>query len=64
MATAASSKFLAVDRESCTARIEAGAFGPDLEEQLQAYDLTLGHFPDSFLHSTLGGCTYQKVRPP
>jgi alkyldihydroxyacetonephosphate synthase len=46
---------LAVDTKSCTARIEAGAFGPDLEEQLQAYGLTLGHFPDSFLHSTLGG---------
>ncbi|MGB0047419.1 MAG: FAD-binding oxidoreductase, partial [Terriglobales bacterium] len=48
-------RVLAVDTESCTARIEAGAFGPDLEEQLQAYGLTLGHFPDSFLHSTLGG---------
>jgi alkyldihydroxyacetonephosphate synthase len=48
-------RVLAVDAESCTARIEAGAFGPDLEEQLQGYGLTLGHFPDSFLHSTLGG---------
>jgi alkyldihydroxyacetonephosphate synthase len=48
-------RVLAVDTESCTARIEAGVFGPDLEEQLQSYGLTLGHFPDSFLHSTLGG---------
>ena len=48
-------RVVAVDTESCTARIEAGAFGPDLEEQLQVYGLTLGHFPDSFLHSTLGG---------
>ena len=48
-------RVLAVDMESCAARIEAGAFGPDLEEQLQSYGLTLGHFPDSFLHSTLGG---------
>src|SRR6204780_4427823 len=48
-------RVLAVDVESCTARIEAGAFGPDLEEQLNGYGLTLGHFPDSFLHSTLGG---------
>src|SRR5271156_4043506 len=48
-------RVLAVDRESFTARIEAGAFGPDLEEQLKSYGLTLGHFPDSFLHSTLGG---------
>jgi alkyldihydroxyacetonephosphate synthase len=48
-------RVLAVDTESLTARIEAGVFGPDLEEQLQGYGLTLGHFPDSFLHSTLGG---------
>ena len=48
-------RVLAVDAESCTAQIEAGAFGPDLEEQLNSYGLTLGHFPDSFLHSTLGG---------
>jgi alkyldihydroxyacetonephosphate synthase len=48
-------RVLEVDVESCTARIEAGAFGPDLEEQLNGYGLTLGHFPDSFLHSTLGG---------
>ena len=48
-------RVLAVDVESCTARIEAGVFGPDLEEQLNAHGLTLGHFPDSFLHSTLGG---------
>ena len=48
-------RVLAVDTESFTARIEAGVFGPDLEEQLRSYDLTLGHFPDSFLHSTLGG---------
>jgi alkyldihydroxyacetonephosphate synthase len=48
-------RVLEVDAESCTARIEAGAFGPDLEEQLNGHGLTLGHFPDSFLHSTLGG---------
>ncbi|MFZ0733354.1 MAG: FAD-binding oxidoreductase [Candidatus Sulfotelmatobacter sp.] len=48
-------RVLAVDRRSFTAQIEAGVFGPDLEEQLRAYGMTLGHFPDSFLHSTLGG---------
>jgi alkyldihydroxyacetonephosphate synthase len=48
-------RVLEVDTESFTARIEAGAFGPDLEEQLNGFGLTLGHFPDSFLHSTLGG---------
>ena len=48
-------RVLGVDTESLTARIEAGVFGPDLEEQLKSHGLTLGHFPDSFLHSTLGG---------
>lgn len=48
-------RVLAVDRGSFTAQIEAGVFGPDLEEKLGAHGMTLGHFPDSFLHSTLGG---------
>jgi alkyldihydroxyacetonephosphate synthase len=48
-------RVLEVDAQSGTARIEAGVFGPDLEQQLAAQDMTLGHFPDSFLHSTLGG---------
>ena len=48
-------RVLAVDAESFTARVEAGIFGPDLEGQLSAAGMTLGHFPDSFLHSTLGG---------
>jgi alkyldihydroxyacetonephosphate synthase len=48
-------RVLEVDAESCTARVEAGIFGPDLEQQLGAQGVTLGHFPDSFLHSTLGG---------
>jgi alkyldihydroxyacetonephosphate synthase len=48
-------RVLAVDRHSFSAQIEAGVFGPDLEEQLRARGMTLGHFPDSFLHSTLGG---------
>lgn len=48
-------KLLDVDAHSCTARIEAGIFGPDLEQQLREHGVTLGHFPDSFLHSTLGG---------
>ena len=48
-------RVLAIDAESFTARVEAGVFGPDLEEQLSTHGMTLGHFPDSFLHSTLGG---------
>jgi len=49
------SRVLAVDEASRLARIQAGAFGPDLEWQLNAQGWTLGHFPDSFTHSTLGG---------
>jgi alkyldihydroxyacetonephosphate synthase len=48
-------RVLEVDAESFTARVQAGVYGPDLEEQLGADGMTLGHFPDSFLHSTLGG---------
>jgi alkyldihydroxyacetonephosphate synthase len=48
-------RVLAVDRRSFSARVETGVFGPDLEEQLAAHGMTLGHFPDSFVHSTLGG---------
>jgi alkyldihydroxyacetonephosphate synthase len=44
-----------IDEDSGLARIQAGAQGPDLEEQLGAQGWTLGHFPDSFTHSTLGG---------
>jgi alkyldihydroxyacetonephosphate synthase len=49
------SRVLAVDAPSRLARVQAGAFGPDLERQLNAQGWTLGHFPDSFTHSTLGG---------
>jgi alkyldihydroxyacetonephosphate synthase len=48
-------KVLAIDAISRLARVQAGAFGPSLEEQLNAEGYTFGHFPDSFTHSTLGG---------
>jgi alkyldihydroxyacetonephosphate synthase len=48
-------KVLAIDAPSNLARVQAGAFGPDLERQLNAQGWTFGHFPDSFTHSTLGG---------
>jgi alkyldihydroxyacetonephosphate synthase len=44
-----------IDEESGLARIQAGALGPDLEEQLGERGWVLGHYPDSFTHSTLGG---------
>lgn len=44
-----------IDRQSRTARIQAGAIGPEIEAQLNDRGLTLGHFPQSFEFSTLGG---------
>ncbi|MGL4339945.1 MAG: FAD-binding oxidoreductase [Rhodoglobus sp.] len=46
---------LHIDTESGLARIQAGAQGPDLEAQLNKQGWTIGHFPDSFTHSTIGG---------
>ncbi len=46
---------LALDPISRTARIQAGATGPEVEAQLNAQGFTLGHFPQSFEFSTLGG---------
>ena len=46
---------LDVDPVSRLARVQAGVLGPDLERQLGERGWTLGHFPDSFTHSTLGG---------
>jgi alkyldihydroxyacetonephosphate synthase len=44
-----------LDRTSRAARIQAGALGPVLEDQLRPHGLTLRHFPQSFEVSTLGG---------
>jgi alkyldihydroxyacetonephosphate synthase len=44
-----------IDRTSRAARIQAGALGPVLEDQLRPEGLTLRHFPQSFEFSTLGG---------
>jgi len=48
-------RVLEVDPTSLAARIEAGATGPRLEEQLREHGLTLRHFPQSFEYATLGG---------
>ncbi|WP_371493944.1 FAD-binding oxidoreductase [Kitasatospora sp. NBC_00374] len=48
-------RVLEVDRESRAARIQAGVFGPALEDRLRPHGLTLRHFPQSFEFSTLGG---------
>ncbi|HEU4844590.1 MAG TPA: FAD-binding oxidoreductase [Burkholderiaceae bacterium] len=46
---------LSLDTQSQLATFGAGVFGPDLEAQLRAHGYTLGHFPQSFEYSTLGG---------
>ncbi len=46
---------LVVDKDAMTATIQAGMMGPKLEEALQAQGVTLGHFPQSFEFSSLGG---------
>ena len=48
-------RVLEIDPVSLAARIQAGATGPGLEEQLREHGLTLRHFPQSFELSTLGG---------
>ena len=48
-------RVLDVDGVSRTATIEAGIYGPALEEALSQRGFVLGHFPQSFEHSTLGG---------
>lgn len=49
------SSVLEIDEVARMARVQAGALGPDIERHLNAKGWTLGHFPDSFNHSTLGG---------
>ncbi|MEP6739579.1 MAG: FAD-binding oxidoreductase [Caldimonas sp.] len=48
-------RLLELDPIALLARFEAGVSGPDLEAQLRAHGYTLGHFPQSFEFSTLGG---------
>lgn len=48
-------KVVEVDPQSRAALIEAGIYGPSLENQLKPHGLTLRHFPQSFEYSTLGG---------
>jgi alkyldihydroxyacetonephosphate synthase len=44
-----------VDRASLTATLEAGLLGPEAERRLGEQGVTLGHFPQSFEYSTVGG---------
>lgn len=46
---------VSIDRESGIVEVLPGTFGPDLERSLAAHHLTVGHFPQSFDISTVGG---------
>jgi len=48
-------RMLRLDPLAATATFEAGVLGPSLEKQLNAHGFTLGHFPQSFEYSSLGG---------
>jgi alkyldihydroxyacetonephosphate synthase len=61
-------RLIDLDTESLQATFGAGVTGADLEAQLRAHGFTLGHFPQSFEYSTLGGwvatrsCGQQSLR--
>lgn len=48
-------RILWIDRTNMTARIEAGAVGRHIAAALAEHGLTIGHEPDSYEFSTLGG---------
>lgn len=48
-------RMLSIDKESGTAVFQAGVLGPAMDEQLQPHGFMVGHDPDSYVHSTLGG---------
>lgn len=48
-------KLLHIDPVSQLARFQAGTPGPQIEAQLREHGFMLGHFPQSYEYSTLGG---------
>jgi alkyldihydroxyacetonephosphate synthase len=48
-------RLLHLDKQSQLATFGAGTPGPQVEAQLRAQGYTLGHFPQSFEYSTVGG---------
>lgn len=53
--TSQMNRMLWLDRSNLVACFEAGIFGQDLERELRKIGLTVGHEPDSYEFSTLGG---------
>lgn len=48
-------RLLAVDDLSMTATLQPGLRGPEAEALLAEHGLTLGHYPQSYLHASIGG---------
>ncbi|MGB9586093.1 MAG: FAD-binding oxidoreductase, partial [Anaerolineales bacterium] len=48
-------QLLNLDEFAQVATFQAGVNGPSLEKQLRSHGYTLGHYPQSFEYSTLGG---------
>jgi alkyldihydroxyacetonephosphate synthase len=48
-------RLLGIDEKSMTASFGAGTPGPQVESQLRQHGYLLGHFPQSYEYSTLGG---------
>jgi len=48
-------RVIQIDKIAMTATVEAGIYGPALEQVLQKHGVTLAHYPQSFQYSTLGG---------
>ena len=53
--TSRNARLLELDGHNRIARLGAGAAGPVVEAQLRAQGFVLGHYPQSFDYSTLGG---------
>jgi len=48
-------RVIEVNSVNMTVKVQAGMFGPDLEQYLNDQGFSCGHFPQSFEYSTVGG---------
>ena len=48
-------RILSIDEKSLLAEVQPGCLGPEIERALSSTGLTLGHFPQSFEFSSVGG---------
>ncbi|XP_075973855.1 alkyldihydroxyacetonephosphate synthase [Anticarsia gemmatalis] len=53
--TSEMNSILWLDKEQLLARVQAGIIGQDLEREMRSRGFTVGHEPDSYEFSTLGG---------